>query len=102
MNANQTQGESRVPTLTLFVTGDAPRSERARSNLAAALASLDLEAVNPLEVDLLEHPGQSVSHSVFATPALLRTGYGGRISIIYGDLSDETKLLAFLQPLTRE
>lgn len=85
-----------MPTLMLFVTGDAPRSRRARSNLAAALKQLDHENIKPLEIDLLEQPEQSVSHSVFATPALLRTGRDGAISTIYGDLSDERKLLDFL------
>lgn len=96
MNAETTQGESAVPALTLLVTGDAPRSRRARANLAAALKTLGREAVKPLEIDLLAHPEQSVSLSVFATPALLRTGQDGGISVLYGDLSDERKLLAFL------
>ncbi|WP_376695353.1 ATPase domain-containing protein [Wenzhouxiangella sp. EGI_FJ10305] len=49
-----------------------------------------------LEIDLLAHPEQSVSLSVFATPALLRTGEDGQISVLYGDLSNERKLLDFL------
>jgi circadian clock protein KaiB len=84
----------------LFITGDAPRSVRARSNLSAALEKLGCESVKPLQVDLLEHPEQSVSYSVFATPALLRTGRDGRMETIYGDLSEERKLLDFLSPLT--
>lgn len=96
MNVETMQGESALPALTLLVTGDAPRSRRARVNLAGALKALDRETVTPLEIDLLAHPEQSVSLSVFATPALLRTGQDGGISVLYGDLSDERKLLAFL------
>jgi circadian clock protein KaiB len=99
MNASNEPGESSVPTLMLFVTGDAPRSLRARSNLEAALKKLGFDAIKPLQVDLLEHPEQSVSYSVFATPALLRTKRDGKITTIYGDLSDESKLLDFLKPL---
>lgn len=99
MNSSEEGAESTVPTLTLFVAGDAPRSRRARENLGAALESLGRESITPLEVDLLEHPEQSISHSVFATPALLRTGSDGEINIIYGDLSDERKLLDFLRSI---
>lgn len=96
MNAETKQGESAVPALTLLVTGDAPRSRRARTNLAEALKALGKESIKPLEIDLLAQPEQSVSLSVFATPALLRTGEQGEISVLYGDLSDERKLLEFL------
>lgn len=99
MSANQEQSESRLPSLTLFVTGNAPRSQRARKNLAAALRRLDVESIEPLEVDLLTHPKQSITHSVFATPALLKTSGEGEVAIIYGDLSDEGKLLDFLNDL---
>ncbi|MEE4303293.1 MAG: circadian clock KaiB family protein [Wenzhouxiangella sp.] len=99
MNASNEPGESSVPALMLFVTGDAPRSLRAQSNLEAALTKLGCDAIKPLQVDLLEQPEQSVSYSVFATPALLRTKRDGKISTIYGDLSDESKLLDFLKPL---
>ncbi|NBD95067.1 MAG: hypothetical protein GVY11_01130 [Gammaproteobacteria bacterium] len=102
MTPNQQEPvESSVPTLMLFVTGDAPRSLRAQTNLAAALKKLGCEAITPLQVDLLEHPEQSVSYSVFATPALLRTKRDGMITTIYGDLSDERKLLDFLAPVAQ-
>lgn len=100
MNSSDERAESAIPILTLFVASDAPRSRRARANLATALEKLGQQSVSPLEVDLLERPEQSVSHSIFATPALLRTGRDGAINVIYGDLSDESKLLHFLADLT--
>lgn len=98
MNAKTADSESSVPRLILFVTGNAPRSRRARSNLANALDALGREAITPLEIDLLAHPEQTVTYSVFATPALLRTDDNdGEVSVLYGDLSDEARLLDFLR-----
>ncbi len=37
MSNHQPSGESSIPKLTLFVTGTAPRSQRARANLAHML-----------------------------------------------------------------
>lgn len=102
MTAETESAESAVPKLVLFTTGNAPRSRRARNNLAAALESQGLESVEPMEVDLLEHPEQTVSYSVFATPALLRTDDSGGVRVLYGDLSDERKLLDFLDELKDE
>lgn len=96
MNQHDTSAESSIPSLTLFVTGDAPRSRRARSNLAKALKALTLEKVQPLEIDLIAQPEQTVTYSVFATPALLKTDKGGGVSMLYGDLSDQDKLHHFL------
>lgn len=96
MSNSHDNNEAAFPALTLFVTGDAPRSKRARRNLSAALASTGRESLKPLEVDLLKHPEQSISYSVFATPALLKAGLDGGAAILYGDLSDEKKLTDFL------
>ncbi|HKL53757.1 MAG TPA: circadian clock KaiB family protein [Wenzhouxiangellaceae bacterium] len=96
MNASSDVSESPVPELILFITGNAPRSHRARKNLAEALESLDLESVEPLEIDLMKHPEHTVNYSVFATPALLRTDDSGDVRVLYGDLSDERKLSNFL------
>lgn len=100
MNTNITPNESAVPTLMLFVTGNAPRSVRARKNLAAALDSLDLDSVEAMEIDLLARPEQTVTYSVFATPALLRMDEDGQMQVLYGDLSEDTKLREFLRDLT--
>jgi len=96
MNAESTRGESGMPALTLFVTGNAPRSRRARANLSAMLSKLGKGAITPPEIDLMAHPEQTVTYSVFATPALLKTAPTGERSVLYGDLSDEDKLGRFL------
>lgn len=103
MTAGTTQrGEAAVPQLMLFVTGDAPRSRRARTNLGSALQQMGLNELRPLEVDLLAHPEETITYSVFATPALLRTDASGEISVLYGDLTDRDKLRDFLGDLTDE
>ena len=83
-------------TLTLFVTGDAPRSRRAHRNLAAALerAGGDMDAVT--EVDLLADPQCALVNGIFATPALLLETADGERTIMYGDLSEHGKLDSFL------
>lgn len=99
MTARNDISESPVPELILFISGDAPRSRRAHRNLAEALESLGLESVEPLEIDLLKHPEHTVTYSVFATPALLRTDNSGNVQVLYGDLSDKNKLSDFLDEL---
>ncbi|MFP4462751.1 MAG: circadian clock KaiB family protein [Guyparkeria sp.] len=88
-----------MPALTLFVTGTAPRSQRARANLVHMLEQLGRSNIRPYEIDLLEQPEQSITHSVFATPSLLRTSDTGAVSVLYGDLSDEDALRRFLADL---
>ena len=102
MSNNSSLNEIAVPTLMLFVTGNAPRSRRARKNLASALASLELDSVKPMEIDLLSSPDKTVTYSVFATPALLCTDDSGQVRVLYGDLSDEVKLRDFLRDLVDE
>lgn len=84
--------------LILFVTGDAPRTRRARRNLAAALSEAGLDGW-PREIDLLEEPRQALDFGMFATPALLRTGEQRPRAVLYGDLSDEATLSQFLGEL---
>lgn len=88
-----------MPILTLFVTGTAPRSQRARVNLANMLKQIHRTDVHPCEIDLLEQPSQGITHSVFATPSLLKTCSTGAVSMLYGDLSDADVLLRFLDDL---
>lgn len=99
MNTTGESGESSIPILTLFVTGNAPRSRRARSNLSAMLARLGRTDLRPYEIDLLAQPEQGLSNSVFATPSLLKTSATGEVSVLYGDLSDEPRLQRFLADL---
>jgi circadian clock protein KaiB len=87
-------------SLILFVTGDAPRSQRARANLSRALKGLGIEAGGVREVDLMEEPRRTVEFGVFATPALVRLGEEGVRDVIYGDLSEADKLQQFLADIT--
>lgn len=82
--------------LTLFVTGDAPRSRRARANLARALEANGGDTAEVAEVDLLSAPQQALDHGIFASPALMIMPAEGEASVMYGDLSDEGRLVRFL------
>lgn len=84
------------PNLKLFVTGDAPRSRRARANLAEALEQIGLDPAAVPEIDLTAEPAQTLVFGIFATPALLRTSDAGDAEILYGDLSERQALERFL------
>lgn len=83
--------------LTLFVTGDAPRSQRARANLANAMEALDIETTHMCEVDLLAAPERTFEQGILATPALRCEVAHGSPQILYGDLSERDRLEEFLQ-----
>ena len=98
MTAGNNQGHAEAPQLLLFVAGNAPRSVRARANLSAALKKRGLESgVQVREIDLLEHPEQTLEYGVFATPALMLGKAGS--GVLYGDLVDAQRLQAFLAVL---
>ncbi len=99
MSTQEGTGESPMPVLTLFVTGTAPRSQRARANLARMLEHMGRSDLQYYEVDMLEQPEQGLTHSVFATPTLLKTTEDGEISVLYGDLSERDRLHRFLADL---
>ncbi len=88
-----------MPLLILFVTGDAPRSRRARANLSNMLERLGRSDLTPREVDLLDQPQAGLSYSVFATPSLLKADQQSDGALLYGDLSDEQRLERFLADL---
>ena len=95
------EGNSTIPLsqrLILFVTGDAPRTGRARSNLSSALAQTGLDGW-PREIDLLKDPSQAIAFGMFATPALLRADQTLDRVVLFGDLSDERALRQFLDEL---
>jgi len=85
--------------LLLFVTGDAPRSRRAREHLSRALREGGAGLPAPQEVDLLHQPEQTAAYGIFATPALLWAPAAGPASVLYGDLSDAAALERFLGDL---
>jgi circadian clock protein KaiB len=87
----------------LFVAGQSPRSERARLNLAAALAdwnapagSYDVEII-----DVFKAPMRAVSQGIMATPALF-VDFGRHRSVLVGDLSDSELLMSFLTEAAKE
>ncbi|MDZ7854312.1 MAG: circadian clock KaiB family protein [Halomonas sp.] len=85
--------------LILFVTGEAPRSQRAHLNLAAALEAAGIGDTPAREVDLLRDPQQAITFGIFATPALMHIDASGERRVLYGDLSDEHRLNDFLSAL---
>lgn len=83
--------------LTLFVTGNAPRSQRARSNLADTIGALGcIQEIAVQEVDLLYDPTPALDNGIFAAPALMigEAAQGGHV--LYGDLSEAGKLWRLL------
>lgn len=86
----------------LFIAGDAPRSRRARANLASALEAAGLQGCWPREVDVLREPAAAIRYGMFATPALLRTGEDNAGTVLYGDLSNTAKLSGFIADAGRD
>lgn len=84
--------------LLLLVAGESPRSRRARMALQEALAEQGIDRSCLETVDVLAAPETTLEHGVFATPALLLY-QGGRLSTLYGDLSDRARLTGFLAAL---
>lgn len=85
--------------LILFVTGDAPRSRRAKRNLTTALEATCPGMTPFREINLLNEPQQAISFGIFATPALMHIDASGNRKVLYGDLSDERSLTDFLLTL---
>lgn len=79
-------------TLTLFVTGDAPRSQRARRNLASALKAPGTATDRVCEVNLLADPERTFEQGMLATPALRYDGAPGKPEVLYGDRSERKRL----------
>ncbi len=85
--------------ITLFVTGEAPRSQRARHNLEQALTELGIAREAVQTVDVFESPADALQNGVVAAPALLLRRPAGEISALYGDLTDADRLRSFLTPV---
>jgi circadian clock protein KaiB len=77
--------------LTLFVTGQSVRSERAVANLRRICQRLG-DRCELTIVDVLERPELAERDKVLATPTVVRTRPLPRRRII-GDLSDEGKVV---------
>lgn len=83
--------------LALLVTGDAPRSNRARSHLQQALQDAGLPSSAVHEIDVLREPLVAIRFRVFATPALVSVRDDQATAVLYGDLSDPEAVQRFLR-----
>lgn len=97
MSASTADARTDASRLILFVTGDSPRSRRARANLENALKDCPADPGLQEEVDVLKEPEKLVEYGIFATPALLYIQSDSGTTCLYGDLSDKLKLREFLQ-----
>lgn len=95
-NEGASHGSGKQAKLILFTSGDAPRSCRARANLAEALRRFGQDPDTTEEIDLARHPAQTDVYRIFATPALLRISDGASPEVLYGDLSERQTLENFL------
>jgi circadian clock protein KaiB len=78
--------------LTLYVTGQTPRSQRAIANLRS-LCDQELKGRYELTViDVLEHPQLAEDQKILATPTVIRE-LPPPIRRIIGDLSDSERVL---------
>jgi KaiB-like protein len=83
--------------LTLFVTGSAPSSVRAKINLEKALSETGHpQRYRVTVIDLCADPTIAIIENVIVTPSLVGTGLKLR-QVLIGDLSDSVKLKAFLK-----
>lgn len=96
MTGEPNAGGGRDARLILFVTGDAPRSQRARANLSKAFGDLALSDDEMREIDLIQEPRKTVEFGIFATPALMRVDKDGNREVLYGDLSEDGAVQRFL------
>lgn len=85
--------------LILFVTGDSPRSLRARANLAKAVEEIADNRLSVQYIDLLQDTTAVADYGIFATPALIHVRASGETAVLYGDLSNGPELERFLTNL---
>ena len=96
MNPGNDRASGASADLILFVTGDSPRSQRARANLANAVEENASNPITVRHVDLLKETEGIIEYGIFATPALVHVRDGGEPAVLYGDLSNEPELQRFL------
>lgn len=94
--ARKNHDEDMTARFILFVTGESPRSRRARNHLARALQDYPNLQKKFETVDVLLTPAKLLEYGVFATPALMYQPGNGEPNFLYGDLSDPEKLRALL------
>lgn len=82
--------------LRLYVSGNAPNSARAVSNLRAICAS-HFPSAHELEVvDILREPGRAMADNIIVSPTLLRLS-PAPIARVIGDLGDTARVLLALE-----
>lgn len=99
MSQSDDRDHAQAADAILFVTGDSPRSMRARTNLNAALERMGDAKFTVRRIDLLEQPERISEYGIFATPALVHVREDGDSAVLYGDLSNEPELQRFLANL---
>jgi hypothetical protein len=83
--------------LRLYVASTTPNSERAKTNLDAALRDFtDLPRFSVEFVDVLADATRAVTDNVIVTPTLVAIGPKRQL-IMIGDLSDSNKLQGLLK-----
>ncbi len=100
MNPGNDRDTGSGTDLILFVTGDSPRSLRARANLAKAVEQTASDRITVRHVDLLEDTEGIIEYGIFATPALIHLRENGEPAVLYGDLSSEPELQRFLAKIS--
>jgi circadian clock protein KaiB len=95
-HVNDTSGaaNSAVYVLTLFVTGQSVRSQRAVANLRSLCEGLG-DSCELTVIDVLERPQVAEDEHILATPTVIRRRPLPLRRII-GDLSDSAKVLLWL------
>ena len=84
-----------ILVLRLYITGDAPHSHRAKTNLDKLVAeNLPRDCVIEV-VDISKTPGRALDDSILVTPTLYKASPAPVCRII-GDLSDHDKVLSTL------
>jgi circadian clock protein KaiB len=89
-------GAAAAVVLHLFVTGETPRSQRARVNLVRLCESRLAGRYELRVTDVLRAPDAAEAARVLATPTVLRLHPGPARRVI-GDLSDERRVLDGLE-----
>jgi circadian clock protein KaiB len=81
--------------LKLYVSGRAPNSQRARSNLDEILEQNRPERFDLEIIDILENPMRAIKDGILVTPTLCKIAPLPRVEIL-GNLSDMEKVIQSL------
>jgi circadian clock protein KaiB len=81
--------------LRLYIAGESPNSNLAKTNLHAAIAHLASSEVNLEVIDVLRSPERGLVDGVLVTPTLIRFAPSPEQRVI-GNLRDRSALLACL------